>query len=77
MIPYQNDYEVDFLVTDLCATTRKDLEQDADLTVEDPRQMAKKEFNHPADSMMSLIYCFSADENFDEGAYSISRTSRS
>jgi len=76
MIPYENDYDVDFLIKDLCATTRKDLEQDSDLVVEDPRQQAKKEFNHPADSMMSLIYCFTADENFDEGAYSISRTSR-
>ena len=76
MIPYMNDYEVDFLIKDFCATTRKDLEQDTDVTVEDPRQMAKKEFNHPADSMMSLIYCFTADENYDEGAYSISRTAK-
>lgn len=71
IIPYQNDYETDFLLGDLCSITRKDLEVTQDLEKEDPRQHARKEFNHPPDSVMSLIYCLVADENYDENPYQI------
>jgi len=57
MIPHFYDWQVDFLMDDLCSTTRKDLDVVQEVKVEDPRQKAKKEFNHPTDSMMSLIYC--------------------
>lgn len=71
IIPFKNDWETDFLVDDFCALTRKDLEKELEIVVEDPRQRARKEFNHPADSMMACIYCMVADENYDEDAYRI------
>ncbi len=77
MIPYKNDWETDFLVGDFTATTRKDLDPEQDIGKDDPRQKPRKEFNHPRDSMMSIIYCLVADNNFDESAYSVSRPSRS
>ena len=71
IIPHKIDYQCDFLVNDLCATTRKDIKEEMDQTVEDPRQRARKEFNHPKDSMMSLIYALIADWNYDSGRYVI------
>ena len=47
MIPSKNDYEVDFLIDDMCSITRKDLDPVQDVAKDDPRQFAKKEFNHP------------------------------
>jgi len=54
MIPfdYSKEYETDWLVPEFTSLTRKDLRKN-DI---DPRQNAKKEFNHPPDSMMSIIY---------------------
>ncbi len=75
MIPAKNDWETDFLVNDFTAITRKDLEEIQEVRVEDPRQKPKKEFNHPPDSVMSIIYCLVASNNYDESRYSI-RTSR-
>ena len=71
IIPHKLDYQCDFLMDDLCATTRKDIEEAIDQTVEDPRQRARKEFNHPRDSVMSLIYAIIADTNYDSGRYAI------
>jgi len=48
--------ETEWLVKDFTALTRKDLEKTEDVTQEDPRQKAKKEFNHPKDSIMSIIF---------------------
>jgi len=71
IIPMKNDYETDWLLDDFCAITRKDLEESPDIEKDDPRQKARKEFNHPRDSVMSIIYCLVADENYDEDAYRI------
>ena len=54
MIPYAQQKAVGFLVRDFTNITRKDLLESE--TVVDSRQRAKKEFNHPKDSVMSLIY---------------------
>lgn len=71
MIPMKIPYETDWLLNDFTAITRKDLEKDQDVKeVEDPRQKAKKEFNHPRDSVMSSIYCLVADEQ-EEGAFDV------
>jgi len=71
MIPSKIDYETDWLLNEFCSITRKDLDQSSDTEREDPRQNAKKEFNHPPDAVMSLIYCLIADENYDENPYQI------
>lgn len=55
MIPFKNEYEVDWLVNDFTNITRKDLEINS-RTSTDPRQKARKQFNHPKDSVMSVIY---------------------
>jgi hypothetical protein len=53
LIPFSADreYETDWLISEFCSVTRKDIKKDID-----PRLDAKKEFNHPKDSMMSIIY---------------------
>lgn len=71
MIPSANDYEIDFLTDDMCSITRKDLDVDQDVSKDDPRQFAKKEFNHPPDSVMSMIYCVVANSNKDSNSFSI------
>ena len=55
MIPSKHDYEVDFLLDDLTSITRKDLANLENVTA-DPRQRPQKEYNHPADSVMAIIY---------------------
>ena len=67
LIPFHADkeYETDWLVSELTSVTRKDLNK-KDL---DPRQNAKKEFNHPKDSMMSLIYALVGLEQNTEWHY--------
>ncbi|WP_255465270.1 hypothetical protein [Nitrosopumilus sp. b3] len=55
IIPSKYDYEIDFLLTDLNNITRKDI-QDMEKIISDPRQRPRKEYNHPPDSVMSLIY---------------------
>lgn len=55
MIPSKNDYEIDFLLKDLFNITRKDL-HDLEKIISDPRQRPRKEYNHPPDSVMALVY---------------------
>ena len=71
MIPYLNDIQVDFLINDMCSITRKDLEKVPDMTKEDPRQRAKKEFNHPPDTVMSIIYAKIACDRYDPNKFKI------
>ena len=63
IIPMKNDWECDFLVNDFCDITRKDLDRDNnEISKDDPRQKARKEFNHPKDSLMAMIYALRALE---------------
>lgn len=71
IIPYGLEYQTSWLMADLVSITRKDLEKDPDVMKEDPRQRAKKEYNHPPDSVMSIIYCLVAKNNYDEARYRI------
>lgn len=54
LIPSKHDYEIDFLLNDLINITRKDLQNLEDIT--DSRQRPRKEYNHPPDSVMAVIY---------------------
>ena len=56
MIPSKHMHEVDYLINDLTAVTRKDLDEIVDYAKEDGRQRATKIYNHPPDSVMALIY---------------------
>ncbi|NIP61998.1 MAG: hypothetical protein GWN01_08965 [Nitrosopumilaceae archaeon] len=55
MIPSRFEYQTDYLVNDMLNITRKDLQYLEDHTY-DPRQRTQKEFNHPPDSVMAIIY---------------------
>ena len=52
--------KIDFLYGDLTNLTRKDLSDKIDEDEEDTRQNARKEFNHPKDSLMAIIYALQA-----------------
>jgi len=67
MIPYADDLKVEWLINEWTGITRKDLEKNIEVKVDDPRQMPKKEYNHPPDSAMSIIYCMIADANYRPG----------
>ena len=58
IIPSRNDYETNFLLNDLISVSKKEFHNPD--TVTDPRQRPKKEYNHPPDSVMALIYAISA-----------------
>lgn len=51
-----------FIYKDLTNLTRKDLSDKIDEEEDDPRQKARKEFNHPKDSLMAMIYALRALE---------------
>jgi hypothetical protein len=71
MIPYYEDFKVDFLMNDMTDITRRDLEKEPDMAKEDPRQRAKKEFNHPRDTVMSIIYAIIACNRYDPNKFKI------
>lgn len=74
IIPMKNDWECDFLLDDFCDITRKDLDKtNQEVAKEDPRQKAKKEWNHPKDSVMSIIYCMIGKTKYDPDGFQISR----
>lgn len=57
--PYSKQ-KIDFIYGDLTNLTRKDLSDKIDEDEEDTRQNARKEFNHPRDSLMAMIYALQA-----------------
>ena len=67
IIPSRHDYEIGFLLNDLIGTTRKDLQNLDKITY--PRQMPKKEYNHPPDSVMALIYSLIALKVIEEAEW--------
>jgi len=56
MIPWEKEYETEFLINDMTAITRKDLAPIEDIEVTDKRSRPRKEFNHPKDTVMAIIY---------------------
>lgn len=61
VIPFKEEHRVDWLINDFTSITRKDMVQVEDFSV-DSRQHARKEFNHPKDSVMAIIYAMRALE---------------
>jgi hypothetical protein len=53
--PYSKQ-QIDFVYADLTNLTRKDLSDKIDEDEPDGRQRARKQFNHPKDSLMAMIY---------------------
>ena len=74
IIPMKNDWECDFLVNDFCDITRKDLDKtNMEISKDDPRQKAKKEYNHPKDVVMAIIYCMIGKQKYDPEGFQISK----
>jgi len=59
--PYSKQ-KIDFIYADLTNLTRKDLTDKIDEDKPDGRQRARKQFNHPKDSLMAMIYSTKALE---------------
>ena len=59
--PYSKQ-QIDFIYSDLTNLTRKDLSDKIDSDEADGRQRARKQFNHPKDSLMAMIYATKALE---------------
>lgn len=62
MIPYMYDQEVEWLIKDWTGLIRKDIEPEIDKAIEDERQHARKEYNHPADSLSAMCQALVADQ---------------
>jgi hypothetical protein len=58
MIPSKFDYETNFLLDDMYNITRKDVDDSG--IISDPRQRPRKEYNHPPDSVMAMVYAITA-----------------
>ena len=76
MLPFKNDLEIDYLMNDFTSITRKDLDEQQEIRVEDPRQRARKEFNHPPDTVMSIIYCLVAGWNYEPRRFTITKVKK-
>lgn len=70
-IPAYDETAVEFLIDDFCSITRKDLDEDQETEQEDPRQKAKKEWNHPKDTVMSIVYTMIAKDNHSDDRFKI------
>lgn len=66
MIPIRHDYETNFLLNDLSSIRRKDI---VEFEILNPRQHPRKEFNHPRDSVMALIYALLALKTKEKSAW--------
>lgn len=71
IIPSKNDYEIDFILTEWPKLIRVDLLENPEDEEENRKQNVKKEFSHPPDSLMSQIYCFVADNNYQDDNFKI------
>lgn len=75
MIPFRDEALVDRMIKEFTSITRKDVAEDLLTSDPDPRQRARKEFNHPPDSVVSIGHCLVADQHFNstggfEGSWS-------
>jgi len=70
IIPFKKEYETEWLINDHTALTRKDLALVEDVATErDPRQRPRKEYNHPRDSVMAIIYAYQGSKRFDDSKW--------
>lgn len=65
MIPFGKEYEVEWLINDFTAITRKDLALVEDIAVVDPRTSPRKEYNHPRDSVVAIALAMQGTNRFD------------
>ena len=68
MIPSLHGYETGFLVDDLTSITRKDLSY-LENVIEDTRQRPVKEYNHPRDTVMALVYALVSLKHLEQSRW--------
>lgn len=73
IIPYRENVLGNMLLKGFTGITRKDIDDEKE---KDPRQFAKKEYNHIDDSVMSLIYAMINVENYHAQDYTINAAGR-
>ncbi len=73
VIPFKDESKVFsqpmHLMEDFTSITRKDIALIEDVNVVDPRQHPKKEFNHPPDSVMAILYSIIATDNYESSQW--------
>jgi len=73
IIPFEDDTKILSqpmnLLEDFTSITRKDIAKIEDVEVVDPRQHPRKEFNHPPDSVMAILYSIIASDNYDSSQW--------
>jgi len=62
MIPYADEGKVDWLIKDMSALVRGDLEEIIDVEIPDERKKARRFYNHPKDVIMSTVFNLVADQ---------------
>lgn len=70
IIPFKNEHETEWLISDFTALVRKDLVEVDDVAQVDKRKRALMEFNHPRDSLMAMIYAVQASDRFQGSKWS-------
>jgi len=73
IIPYRESALGDLLLHGFTDITRKDIQDEKEA---DPRQFAKKEYNHIDDTVMALIYAMINVENYHPSDYGITASKR-
>lgn len=68
-IPYAEEWKVDSLIREFTSITRKDVETELISQIDDSRQRAQKQFHHPPDSVMSIIYALTAAQYYSQRGY--------
>lgn len=70
IIPAADLTQIEFLAQEWSKLTRKDLNSDNEMVAEDdPRQVARKEYNHPADSLSAMNHVFFAQVKHDPSGF--------
>lgn len=74
IIPFKDEMKVFAqpmnLLEDFTSITRKDVAEIEDVEIVDPRQHPKKEFNHPPDAVMAILYAVIALDNKESSQWS-------
>lgn len=69
MIPWEKEHETEFLINDMTNITRKDLAIIEDVEQVDKRSKPRKEFNHPKDTVMAIIYARQGASYFNDSKW--------
>jgi hypothetical protein len=70
IIPYETQRKMEWIIKEFTSIVRKDINEE-EIREEDKRQRARREFMHPPDAVMAVIYALTAEEHYDPKPYEI------